>query len=351
MSHLAFFLSVMKKSILFFLFFASIQSVLYSQDFRGIEFRLGFNPIDSFGDKHLTINVYYKSIDTVKIDTFRKIHCFGWQSFPKTNHYFFSDNIQLLQYEGDVYISLGFNDCVTDTFFLEGVKNYNNGKLTPIQFSTSFFTLSSYDEDAKFNSKLNDSYFDNGIFHFDASAYDPNGENVAYYLLDNFDFGEFEQYYSVPVGTDTLRMDTVSGKMTWNRPNMPGKYLVYFGYSTSFTPVPSWYSVEMKRYMIIEVKPEDIVSTTEYQTLKSAINIYPNPTRGSLYLSIKSFDCGSEGKLTIYNALGQGLIFEPVYNPQNIINKEIDISKLPPGVYLLSYETCGQIETKKVVIN
>jgi Secretion system C-terminal sorting domain len=342
----------MKHFIVFIAFSCLFNPWVFSQDFRGIEFNLGIQPNDTFGNKRLTVHIYYKSMDTVQMDTLRRVHCFWWNDMPKTHHYFYPDNIQMLQFEDDDYISSGFNDCVTDTFFLEGVNNYNDGKLTPIQFSTSFFTLSSYDVDATLNTKLNDGYFANGVFQFDASAGDPNGENVAYYLMNNFDFGEYEQYYSTPIGTDTLRLDTITGEMRWDRPTIPGKYLVYFGYSTSFAPVPSWYSVEMKRYMIIEVKPEDIVSATFNPKSENEIMVGPNPAKGKLDVILEPSNSCLEGKLIIYNIFGQKMYYEPVQLYQNKIKSEIDISNLNAGVYFLIYESCNRIiKSKKIIVN
>ena len=351
MSQLAFFVSNMKKCIAILALICLLKPCVFSQDFRGIEFRIDFDPSDTLLEKRLTVNVYYKSIDTVQIDTFKRVHCFGWQNFPKINHYFLTDNIQMLQFRDKVYIASGFNYCVTDTFYIEGIKNYNDENLTPIQFSTEFFTLSSYDVDAIFNYGLNEGYFDDGIYHFDASALDPNGTNLAYYFRTGFGVGQYDQYYSMPVGTDTIRMDTLTGAIRWNRPTVPGKYLIVIGYADSFSPVPTWWDVSLKRYMVIEVKPEDIVSGNTNSINESTISISPNPARGRLFLSLNAISCGSESKLSIYNVLGQELFSESVQNPQNTIKKEIDISYLKAGVYLLSFEACGRIKTEKVVVD
>ncbi len=74
---------------------------------------------------------------------------------------------------------------------------------------------------------------------------------------------------------------------------------------------------------------------------------YPNPNGGSFVVSIKGLE--TEGLIKLYNAYGQ-LVQESLVLP--ITDTEHEVQNLPPGVYIVTLVTSGQIkEHKKIIVN
>ena len=73
----------------------------------------------------------------------------------------------------------------------------------------------------------------------------------------------------------------------------------------------------------------------------SNFSMYPNPTNGNTLF----FNLNKEATITIYNALGKHMQTEKI----DATNKNIDVSKLSKGVYLLKISTNEQIITKKLI--
>lgn len=69
-------------------------------------------------------------------------------------------------------------------------------------------------------------------------------------------------------------------------------------------------------------------------------HVYPNPSNSLIYV-----DADSHGKVTLMNACGQ-LIFS---NSIETLKNGIDLSHLPNGIYLLQFESVGQISNQKIV--
>ncbi|MGI6320295.1 MAG: N-acetylmuramoyl-L-alanine amidase [Bacteroidales bacterium] len=73
-------------------------------------------------------------------------------------------------------------------------------------------------------------------------------------------------------------------------------------------------------------------------------NIYPNPASDNLNID---FESKFNGKLEIYNALGQRVL---VYNLDNLENVSIDISKFASNIYFLKLSTDANFSIHKFVI-
>ncbi len=83
------------------------------------------------------------------------------------------------------------------------------------------------------------------------------------------------------------------------------------------------------------------VGINEYSSVKTSFSIYPNPTHDKIVVtSIVEFE-----KITLINSLGQEVF---VLNKPSRI-QEIDISHLPPGIYLTKIENKMEQSSYKIV--
>lgn len=73
------------------------------------------------------------------------------------------------------------------------------------------------------------------------------------------------------------------------------------------------------------------------------LSIYPNPTNtGKIYISSKS---SAEKRIEIFNVLGKKVL-ETV-----VTSKEVNISNLSPGVYIIKIKEGEISATRKLIIN
>ncbi|MCB0736351.1 MAG: PDZ domain-containing protein [Bacteroidetes bacterium] len=79
------------------------------------------------------------------------------------------------------------------------------------------------------------------------------------------------------------------------------------------------------------------------------LNVYPNPTDGLMNIQVEVKD-GETGSVKVYDA-GNKLIFENEYNGNGgMIMEQIDLSTSPAGVYIIQFETGGEKEIQKIII-
>jgi hypothetical protein len=87
------------------------------------------------------------------------------------------------------------------------------------------------------------------------------------------------------------------------------------------------------------------VATAQEKAQKTTIeglNFYPNPvSTGKIYISSKSEE---DKEVIIYNVLGRQVI------PSTFTDKELNISSLSPGVYLIRIREGEVSETRKLIV-
>lgn len=101
------------------------------------------------------------------------------------------------------------------------------------------------------------------------------------------------------------------------------------------------------------VAPETVdqeVGLLDVRGDNTSYNVYPNPSQGSVNLSIEGL---SNGNVTI---LVQNLLGEVIYQTNTVTNngtieKNIDLSNAPKGVYFVKLNSQNQSYTRKIVIN
>jgi hypothetical protein len=81
----------------------------------------------------------------------------------------------------------------------------------------------------------------------------------------------------------------------------------------------------------------------EYLKEKNAINIFPNPSTGEIYVDVSNF-IGADIRIFDINGI-------TVYYKNSFSEKSTKLNiNLPSGIYLLQVQLDGKIETKKIVI-
>ncbi len=82
-------------------------------------------------------------------------------------------------------------------------------------------------------------------------------------------------------------------------------------------------------------------SKVQENTIES-LNVYPNPTTGDrIYITTKSND---DKNITIYDVLGKKVL-------QTVLSsKELNISSLTPGVYIIKVEEGDSSATRKLIV-
>ena len=84
--------------------------------------------------------------------------------------------------------------------------------------------------------------------------------------------------------------------------------------------------------------------------LNSKLNIYPNPTSGSLTVSFES-TMDAKYSLKIVNVLGSVMIEETIIGHKGFNSKTINLEKEAKGLYFLTVENEGeQVKTLRIII-
>ncbi|MEO9570923.1 MAG: T9SS type A sorting domain-containing protein [Polaribacter sp.] len=105
----------------------------------------------------------------------------------------------------------------------------------------------------------------------------------------------------------------------------------------------------------VEFKFEDVTSTLNIEEVGESVafGVYPNPVNSSKKINI-IFDVNkvnqNENSVEIYNLSGQRVLKTNVTNTQGFYNKEIDLSALNSGVYMLKFISGDYQEFKKIVM-
>lgn len=100
---------------------------------------------------------------------------------------------------------------------------------------------------------------------------------------------------------------------------------------------------------------EDVTSTLSIENLSEniAFGIYPNPVNASKKINV-IFDVTKvnldENNIEIYSLTGQRVLKTNLTNTQGFYNKEVDLSELNAGVYMLRFTSGSYYKTKKIIL-
>lgn len=82
----------------------------------------------------------------------------------------------------------------------------------------------------------------------------------------------------------------------------------------------------------------------------SDFQLYPNPTSGTLTLTFEETQVLSSGQISIYNMIGQQLMQKSFNRPEGAFHQVLDVSSLPPGLYILRFSTEEQIVNRQFTV-
>ncbi len=267
-----------------------------AQEFMGGE--IYFDRIDET-HADVYVDIYYKApsnydAPNIELDLYGFFtHDLAWYE-----KHVLSKGLVLFRYtvEGTFFLEGILPVTVTNQFILENIINYEG--------SNVFHLYSNYYNSLLTNMvNLNLPYFNNRHDTYFIQ------DGILYYLLeavntDSFDEVRFyfePQYTSasenipdftfhLPEASDTLTLDNETGLLIWERPLVPGKYFLPFSLVELYLGTAP--DGEVKRFQIIEITEEDIV--TSYQSAPSSITgqikLYPNPVRELLTIELENID-------------------------------------------------------------
>ncbi|RDC63634.1 T9SS type A sorting domain-containing protein [Adhaeribacter pallidiroseus] len=98
-----------------------------------------------------------------------------------------------------------------------------------------------------------------------------------------------------------------------------------------------------------EVAPAAIVATTHQEPVQE-IKIYPNPTTGKLFLSLKGFR-EKNVELQVINIIGNVVLHEKFYETEDQTTKILELSRFNKGLYYIKLQADKYSEMRKVFLN
>ncbi|MCH8317583.1 MAG: T9SS type A sorting domain-containing protein, partial [Bacteroidetes bacterium] len=91
-----------------------------------------------------------------------------------------------------------------------------------------------------------------------------------------------------------------------------------------------------------------LIGIAENKVASEQINIYPNPNEGVFTISFTGFE-NEKVQLTILDLQGRSVVNEQL-TVNSEFNKEIDLSRLPKGMYFMRANTTDKVFTRKVLV-
>ncbi len=172
------------------------------------------------------------------------------------------------------------------------------------------------------------------------------------YLTVSLNYGGPEKYRIAAYTKSGTYLGASSGQLKNLNGNDTICFMVYGKDASQFNDKKS-YSVLVKRTIDPQrYGVDDLQGNTTAAFLQHYdISIYPNPARDAITISSNAFQSGNiEIKhIEIYNAIGEKIIYRTIDNTANE-NYHLNLSGLPPGIYLLQL-ICGTTTvTEKFVI-
>jgi hypothetical protein len=106
---------------------------------------------------------------------------------------------------------------------------------------------------------------------------------------------------------------------------------------------PSW---GYDDYWLIKYCDSTLITENNKPVQSGDLMIYPNPTTGKLKIKNEKLKLEI---VTVYNLLGETVLAVPLPTPNPPLRTEIDISSLPPGVYILQAGNSEKMWHAKVI--
>lgn len=135
---------------------------------------------------------------------------------------------------------------------------------------------------------------------------------------------------------------------TANRAPLPSgnTFFTAVNYVGAFSPadndlwIQNWTALALNEHL-----NPNILSTVAKVNLNNGVNVYPNPAKGILNISVV---LNETVNVKILNINGQ--VMATVVLDENANNKTINVSSLSKGIYLVRFESISETTTKKLII-
>ena len=226
------------------------------------------------------------------------------------------------EYEQNNTFSTYFNapKAINDPFFI-WLKTNNKASENELYLKNDngdvIFSRTSLDNDTEYKDTMN---LETGCYTLEIYDSDHDGLGFWYSNIPTSSGGEGETY-------GFLRLRKVGGSMIETFTTDWGHYLSYtfsVGYGVGL----------------------------EEEELNYDFNVYPNPSSGLLNLTINNFT-GDRIELNVMNELGQNVYHDLITdnNPEGFWQKQIDLSHLPPGMYVVNVTSDDLTASKKIVLD
>jgi hypothetical protein len=191
-------------------------------------------------------------------------------------------------------------------------------------------------------------------------AITPNGDSINLIKINEWDFNWQGAYYfkkliHLPINT-VIHAWAKYDNTTSNpkNPNNPPKTLS-FGENTKdemyYLPITYLSYQPGDENIVFEGNSTAINDSRFYSVQNKLYPIAPNPARGSIKVGFTLAD-GNIITLKLYNANGQ-LVTTPIdskYYLQGLHNQDLDLSRLTEGIYTLSLDIKGVIQSQRIVV-
>ncbi|HHG85442.1 MAG TPA: T9SS type A sorting domain-containing protein [Bacteroidetes bacterium] len=86
------------------------------------------------------------------------------------------------------------------------------------------------------------------------------------------------------------------------------------------------------------------------QPFLKEFSVYPNPTTGSLTLTLEAIDESRPLQLKVYSLIGQEMYSETLLTFNGIKKHALDLTKFPKGIYMLEISNGKKSRIKRVSV-
>ena len=112
--------------------------------------------------------------------------------------------------------------------------------------------------------------------------------------------------------------------------------------------IPVNISTDSIHLTILSIESRPISTSTKEETLKQHISIAPNPTAGSLLLSLDKSVSYRDGVVDLYNTLGEKVLTQHILQA----NTQLEVSHIDAGVYWMTVRLAeGQVSQQVVILD
>ena len=183
-------------------------------------------------------------------------------------------------------------------------------------------------------------------------------------IVDNLSYGDYSNYLELPTDNYQLDIRDESGTVTVASYLAPLADLNLQGYAISvvasgfLAPENNSFGEGFGLWVslpeggdLVELPLAIPTSIEDNSSLKSNLNVYPNPASTNLNVQF-AMDTDSDVIVNMYNILGNTVKSVSLGNlSSDLYTENIDVTDLSSGLYILSVQSGSSTMTKKVHIN